>query len=199
LQETKTVKYGQTSIKNSYHYVVLLVHLNEYISGIDAGNNVYIDIYFITYVKVCKLYFSTIKISFIFSLCQGPPPHNFNLSICTSDTKCFGRRQCENEQSSADCLPHVGYDPFGTCTCSAKKKNVSESYGTGKRYRRQVNEAITTTLERCHKFKTAKGGSRKRCDTTRAIKKSGYAREPSINEFDPALERFDQISDEFLG
>ena len=84
-----------------------------------------------------------------------------------SDNTCLGSRRCVNGQSSTDGLPYVGYDPFGTCTCSAKQNTVSSTYTTENRYKRQVDERFATVARDCRVQRTAKGRKRKVCDTTR--------------------------------
>ena len=73
-----------------------------------------------------------------------------------SDNTCIGPFKCENGQSSEEGLPHVGYDPFGTCNCSIKKNVVSSRDGTtGNRYKRQTGERIRKRSTACRKFRVA--------------------------------------------
>ena len=99
---------------------------------------------------------------------------------------CLGPRRCENAQSSADGIPYVGYDPFGTCTCDVKKNTVSTTYAREYRYKRETNESFRTVSMDCHVERASKGGKRKACDTNRLIRQNGYteARKIATNEED---------------
>ena len=91
-----------------------------------------------------------------------------------SENTCLGDRRCVNGQTLTDDLPYVGYDPFGTCTCSTKPSTVSNAYATENRYKRQVNEPIVTTASNTRVLRAENGGKRKAVDTTREIRGIGY-------------------------
>ena len=106
-----------------------------------------------------------------------------------SDTPCVGPRRCVNGQSSTDGLPHVGHDPFGTCTCSAKQSTVSNTYTTENRYKRQVAEGFKTVATNTRVLRATNGGRRKVVDTTRQTRQTRYdpSRRIATNTVDPTL------------
>jgi hypothetical protein len=116
-----------------------------------------------------------------------------------SDNTCIGPFRCQNGQTSEEGLPHVGYDPFGTCNCSTKKNVVTDRYGaTENRYKRQTGELIRKQSEACHNQRAAKGGSKQVCDTILLTIQKGYApaTRTATNELDRAL---DDENDQLLG
>ena len=84
-----------------------------------------------------------------------------------SDNKCLGPRRCVNGQSSTDGLPHVGHDPFDTCTCSAKQNTASNTYTIENRYKRQDCEGsceiFATAAKDCRVQRATLNGKRKVC------------------------------------
>ena len=110
-----------------------------------------------------------------------------------SQNTCLGPRQCVNGQSSTDGLPHVGYDPFGTCTCSAKQNTLSNIYTTKNRWKRQVNEGFATVATNTRVQRAAKGGRQTVVDTTRQVRQKRYADAIKI------ATNTEDISEDFIG
>ena len=99
-----------------------------------------------------------------------------------SDNTCVGPRRCENGQTSTDDLSHVGYDPFGNCTCPSKKTPSSNmNVKTETRVKRQTEEEYKTSGGRaCRVERTTKGNRRKVCDEIVLVRQTKYTRANQI-------------------
>lgn len=101
-----------------------------------------------------------------------------------SDNECSSKRKCVNGQNSNDAQPHIGHDPFDSCTCTAKKNDLYSGYAAPTRYERQAQppqvgnvgtgEAYATTSQNTRVLRAKGGASKKVVDTLQKNRKTGY-------------------------